>query len=158
MEIRHTRRGSSKRGITQSRPVPCERQALNKAERLPASIAAHKRMDLVDDDVAQIAEHARNRHVLMDQERLERLGRNLQDTARLFDELCLVRLRNVAMPVPDGDVGFFAEVVEAVRMGKKAASVLPEAVDAVRSTLSCVLKMASAAATWIERKLSQSWE
>ena len=89
------------------------RQALNKAERLPASIAAHKRMDLVDDDVAQIAEHARNRHVLMDQERLERLGRNLQDTARLFDELCLVRLRNVAMPVPDGDVGFFAEVVEA---------------------------------------------
>ena len=142
-------------------------------------------MDLVDDDVAQIAEHARNRHVLMDQERLERLGRNLQDTARLFDELCLVRLRNVAMPVPDGDVGFFAEVVEAdelivderleganveaptlaggfsqnsVRMGKKAASVLPEAVDAVRSTLSCVLKMASAAATWIERRLSQSWE
>ena len=30
--------------------------------------------------------------------------------------------------------------------------------DAVRSTLSCVLKMASAAATWIERRLSQSWE
>ena len=50
--------------------------------------------------------------MLMDQERLERLGRNLQDTARLFDELCLVRLRNVAMPVPDGDGGFFAQVIE----------------------------------------------
>lgn len=89
------------------------------------------------------------------------------------------------MPVPDRDIGLFAEVVEAdeliiderfegadveaptlaggfsqnsVRMGKKAASVLPEAVDAVKSTLSCVLKMASAAATWIERRLSQSWE
>ena len=85
-----------------------------------------------------------------------------------------MRLRDIAVPVPDGDVGLFAEVVEAdelvvderferanveaptlaggfsqnsVRMGKKAASVLPEAVDAVRSTLSCVLKMASAAAT-----------
>ena len=86
-----------------------------------------------------------------------------------------MRLRDIAMPVPDRDIGLFAEVVEAdeliiaptlaggfsqnsVRMGKKAASVLPEAVDAVRSTLSCVLKMASAAATWIECRLSQSWE
>ena len=70
-------------------------------------------MDLVDDDVAQIAEHARNRHVLMDQERLERLGRNLQDTARLFDELCLVRLRDIAMPVPHGYVALGAKVLEA---------------------------------------------
>lgn len=89
------------------------------------------------------------------------------------------------MPVPDRDIGFFAQIVEAdelviderleganvegatlaggfsqnsVRMGKKAASVLPDAVEAVRSTLSCVLKMASAAATWMERRLSQSWE
>ena len=88
------------------------RQALNKAERLPASIAAHKRMDLVNDHIAQVAEHARDRHMLMDQECLERLGRNLQDAARFFDELCLVRLRDVAMPVPDGDVGFFAQVIE----------------------------------------------
>ena len=70
-------------------------------------------MDLVDDHIAQVAEHARNRHVLMDQERLERLGRNLQDAARLFDELSLVRLRDIAMPVPDGDIGLFAEVVQA---------------------------------------------
>ena len=88
------------------------REALDKAERLPAAVAAHERMNLVDDDVAQVAKHARDRHVLMDQERLERLGRNLQDTARFFDELSFVRLRDVAMPVPDGDVGLFAQVIE----------------------------------------------
>ena len=41
-----------------------------------------------------------------------------------------------------------------VKMGKNAASVLPEAVLAVSSTFSLVLKMASAAATWMERRLS----
>ena len=66
------------------------REALDKTERLPAAIAAHERMNLVDDDVAQVAKHAGDRHVLMDQERLERFGRNLKDTARLFDELSLV--------------------------------------------------------------------
>ena len=52
----------------------------------------------------------------MDQKRLERFGRNLQDATRLFDELCLVRLRDVAVPVPDGDIGFFAQVVEAYKL------------------------------------------
>ena len=47
------------------------RESLNKAERLPTSIAAHKRMDLVDDHIAQVAEHARDCHVLVDQECLE---------------------------------------------------------------------------------------
>ena len=89
------------------------REALDKAEHLPAAVATHKRVNLVDDHIAQVAKHARDRHVLMDQERLERFGRNLQDAARLFNELCLVRLRDVAMPVPDGDIGLFAEVVEA---------------------------------------------
>ena len=41
-----------------------------------------------------------------------------------------------------------------VMMGKNAASVLPEAVLAVSSTFSLVLNMASAAATWMERRLS----
>lgn len=89
------------------------------------------------------------------------------------------------MPVPDRDIGLFAEVVETDELiiderlegadvegahacgrvlpklgqdGKEGCLGFPEAVDAVRSTLSCVLKMASAAATWIERRLSQSWE
>ena len=42
-----------------------------------------------------------------------------------------------------------------VMMGKKAASVFPDAVEAVSRTLSSVLKMASAAATWIARRFSQ---
>ena len=53
------------------------REALDKTERLPAAVAAHERMDFVDNHIAQVAKHARDRHVLMDQERLERLGRNL---------------------------------------------------------------------------------
>ena len=47
------------------------REPLDKAERLPAAVAAHERMDFVDNHIAQVAEHTRDRHVLMDQERLE---------------------------------------------------------------------------------------
>ena len=83
------------------------------------------------------------------------------------------------MPTPDGDVLLVAEILQAeeliidegleaptlaggfssksVRMGKNAASVLPDAVDAVSRTLSSVLKIASAAATWMPRRFSQSW-
>ena len=53
------------------------REALDKAERLPAAVAAHERMDFVNNHIAQVAEHTRDRHVLMDQERLERFRRNL---------------------------------------------------------------------------------
>ena len=42
------------------------REALDKAERLPATVAAHERVDLVDDHIAQVAKHTRDRHVLMD--------------------------------------------------------------------------------------------
>ena len=47
------------------------RESLDKAERLPATVAAHERMDFVDNHIAQVAEYTRDRHVLMDQERLE---------------------------------------------------------------------------------------
>lgn len=42
------------------------RESLDKAERLPATIAAHERVDLIDDHIAQVAKHARDRHMLMD--------------------------------------------------------------------------------------------
>ncbi len=42
------------------------REALDKAERLTAAVAAHERVDLIDDHIAQVAKHARDRHVLMD--------------------------------------------------------------------------------------------
>ena len=47
------------------------RKALDKTERLAATVTAHERVDLVNDHIAQVAEHARDRHVLVDQERLE---------------------------------------------------------------------------------------
>ena len=42
------------------------RESLDKAERLTAAVATHERVDLIDDHIAQIAKHARDRHVLMD--------------------------------------------------------------------------------------------
>ena len=47
------------------------RKALDKTERLPAAVAAHERVDLVDDDIAQVAKHAWDCHVLVNQECLE---------------------------------------------------------------------------------------
>ena len=47
------------------------RKALDEAERLAAAVAAHERVDLVDDDIAQVTKHARDCHVLVDQKRLE---------------------------------------------------------------------------------------
>ena len=47
------------------------RKTLDKAERLPAAVTAHERVDLVDDHIAQVAEHTRDCHVLVDQECLE---------------------------------------------------------------------------------------
>ena len=47
------------------------REAFDKAERLPAAVTAHERVDLVDDHIAQVTEHTRDCHVLVDQECLE---------------------------------------------------------------------------------------
>ncbi len=53
------------------------------------------------------------------------------------------------------DVGGSSDI--RVRMGKKAASVFPEAVEDVKRTLLSVLKTASAAAIWTPRRESQPW-
>ena len=50
------------------------------------------------------------------------------------------------------DLGSSSE--NSVRIGKKAASVFPEAVEAQSRTFWSVLKMASPAATWIARRFS----
>ena len=47
------------------------REAFDKAERLTTAVTAHERVDLVDDHIAQVAEHTRDCHVLVDQERFE---------------------------------------------------------------------------------------
>ena len=87
------------------------REPLDKAERLPAAVAAQERVNLVDDDKAQVMEQARDGHVLMHEECLERFRRNLQDAARMLQELALMRGGHIAMPVPDGNLGLLAQVV-----------------------------------------------
>ena len=91
-------------------------QPFNQTERLPAAVAAHQRVHLVDDDEAQVAEQAHEVHMLVQQQRLERLGRDLQDAGGVFEQLGLVRLRHVAVPVPDGDVRLGAEVVQPCKL------------------------------------------
>ena len=61
-------------------------------------------MQLVDDDKAQIAEKLRNRCMTMQQQRLERLRRDLQDAGRVLHQPRLVRLSHIPVPVPDGNI------------------------------------------------------
>ena len=51
------------------------------------------------------------------------------------------------------DFGMSSDI--SVRIGKNAASVFPDAVEAQRSTLSSDPKIASPAATWMPRRLFQ---
>ena len=78
---------------------------------MPAAVAAQERVNLVDDDKAQVMEQAWHGHVLMHEECLERFRRNLQDAARMLQELALMRGGHIAMPVPDGNLGLLAQVV-----------------------------------------------
>ena len=89
------------------------REPLEQAERLPAAVTAQQGVHLVDDHEAQVAEETRDRHVLVEQQRLERLGRDLEDARGLLEQLRLVRLRDVAVPMPDGDIGLGAQIVQA---------------------------------------------
>ena len=92
------------------------REALHQAERLCASVAAHEGVDLVDDDEAQVAKERGDGGVAVQQHRLERLGRYLQDAAGLLHEARLVRRRDVTVPVPHGDVALLAEVGQAIEL------------------------------------------
>ena len=89
------------------------REALDKAQRLSAAVATQERVDFVDNHKTQIAKEPRHRSVFVHEQCLERFGRDLENAARFFKELALVRGGNVAMPVPDGDVRLLAQVVKA---------------------------------------------
>ena len=88
-------------------------ETLDEAERLAAPVPAQERVDLVDNDVAQVVEQAGHEGVLVQQERLERFRRYLEDAARMLQHLRLMRSGNVPVPVPHRDTGFLAEVVQA---------------------------------------------
>ena len=86
------------------------REPLDQAEGLPAAVAAQEGVHLVDHDKAQIVKQPWDRRVLVQQQRLERLGRDLQDAARALHEPVLVALRHIAVPVPDGDLRLLAQL------------------------------------------------
>ena len=88
------------------------RQPFEQAQRLPAAVAAHQRMDLVNDDKTQIAEKPHNLAVAPQHQRLEGLGRDLKDAGGAFQQLALLRLRHIAVPVPHRDLRLSAEVIQ----------------------------------------------
>ena len=92
------------------------REALDAAQRLPAAVAAQKRMHLVDHHKTQVAEKPGHSRMLVHEQRFERLGRNLQDTRGVLEHARLVRGAHVAVPVPHGDARLSAQVVQTVEL------------------------------------------
>ena len=91
-------------------------QTLDEAKALPAAVPAQERVDLVDHHVAQVAEELAHGRVAAHEDGLEGLGRELEDARGVPHELGLVRLGDVAVPVPYGDVRLRAEVGQAVEL------------------------------------------
>ena len=88
-------------------------EALDEAERLAAAVAAQERMHLVDHHVAQVAKEARYLRMAVHEQGLERFRCDLQDARGMLHELALVRLRHVAVPAPNGNIGLDAKVLKA---------------------------------------------
>lgn len=65
-------------------------EALDEADGLSSAVAAQQRVNLVDDDEAQVAEEACDGGVPVEKQGLERLGRNLQYAAGVLEHPCLV--------------------------------------------------------------------
>ena len=52
----------------------------------------------------------------MQQQRLKRFRSDLQNARRLLQEFAFVRGGDIAVPMPDGDVRFLAQVVQAIEL------------------------------------------
>ena len=73
-------------------------------------------MDLIDDDVAQVAKEACHGIMAVQQEGLKGFGRDLQDARGVLEQLCLMGCRDVPVPMPNGDVGLAAQVVQTLEL------------------------------------------
>jgi len=73
-------------------------------------------VQLVDDDKAQIAEEFRDRRMTMQEQRLERLRRDLQDAGRTLHQPRLMRLPHIPMPVPDRDIRPVTQLRQALKL------------------------------------------
>lgn len=91
-------------------------EPLDKAEGLKPPVASQQRMDLVDHDKAQVAEEGREIGVLVDQEGLKRLGRDLKNARGVLHEPPLGGLRGFAVPTRDGDVARLAQKPETLKL------------------------------------------
>ena len=87
-------------------------EPFHQTNRLTATVATHQRMHLVNDYVPQVVKQLGECGVFVEQHRLQRLRRDLQNARGMFQHLCLVGLGNVAVPVPDRDASLGAEVVQ----------------------------------------------
>ncbi|MNB76139.1 hypothetical protein D3C75_227980 [compost metagenome] len=81
------------------------------AEHLDAAVRAHKRMHFINDDEAQIMEQGRNGIRPVHQQAFQRLRSNLEDAGGLLHQPGFVRLRHVAVPVPDRDVALAQQII-----------------------------------------------
>ena len=73
-------------------------------------------MDLVDDDIAQITEEPADVIMLVHQQGLQRFRRDLQDPGRILQQFVFVGLGNIPVPVPDGDLGLLAKIVQTLEL------------------------------------------
>ena len=95
------------------RPAACQTaEPFDEAEGLHSPVAAQQRVNLVDDDEAQVAEQRRDFHVLVDEQRFQRLGGDLEDARRLPQQLPFPGLRCVSVPPRDTDAGLLAQFVQ----------------------------------------------
>ena len=91
-------------------------EPLNQTEGLPSTVATDEGVDLVDDNEAQVMEQLRNRRMLAQQQRLQRFRRDLEDARGMLQHLRLVGLGHIAVPVPDGNVRFLAQLVQPLEL------------------------------------------
>ena len=85
-------------------------QPFDKAKGLTAPVAPEEGVDLVDDHEPQISEKLGDGSMLMQQQRLQRFRCDLEDTGGLFQQLRLVTLGHISVPVPYRDIRFGAKV------------------------------------------------
>ena len=90
--------------------------AVELAEDLIASVGAHERVDLVDDDVAQSAEKTDDITVLIHEHAFEGFGRDLQNACGVFQKLILVRGGDVSVPMKDGNAAITQKRVNALKL------------------------------------------
>ena len=128
VEFRNDRAPAAARGQKPSRlfgiadgggePYPSRRTAgqgakpLDKAEGLQSAVRPKQRVDLVDDDETKIPEQRGDLHMLVDHQRFQRFGGDLQYTGGPAQQRAFSRLSHVAVPAPDGDVLFLAQLFQ----------------------------------------------